>query len=110
MTTFDERERSFEKKFAVDQELRFKATARRNVLVGEWAAAKLGLTGSALSDYVAALRKAEVAGKGGDVVFHKVLTDLTDKGIAVTAGELGEVMQAFMKQAVAQVSGSKSSL
>ena len=52
MTTFDERERSYEKKFAMDQELVFKAEARRNKLLGQRAASKLGLTGTAVVDYV----------------------------------------------------------
>ena len=52
MTTFDEREKSFEKKFAMDQDLKFKAEARRNKLLGEWVAAKLGLSGAAVEDYV----------------------------------------------------------
>jgi hypothetical protein len=105
MTTFDERERSFEKKFAIDQELRFRATARRDVLLGQWAAAKLGLSGLAVGDYVAALRKAEVAGKGEQDVVQKVLRDLSDKGVAITAAELREVMQRFMAQALAQIEG-----
>ena len=61
MTTFDEREKSFEKKFAMDEELKFKAEQRRNKLLGEWAAAKLGLTGPAVEDYVKAVRKADLA-------------------------------------------------
>jgi hypothetical protein len=109
MTTFDERERSFEKKFAMDQELRFRAAARRDVLLGQWAAAKLGLSGSAVGDYVAALRKAEVAGKGEEDVFKKVLRDLTDKGVAITAAELREVMQTFMARALAQIEGEAKS-
>ena len=52
MTTFDERERSFEKKFVMDEELRFKAESRRDKLVAEWAAAKLGLMGVAVAAYV----------------------------------------------------------
>ena len=60
MTTFDEREKSFEKRFALDEELKFKAEQRRNRLLGEWAAAKLGIAGGAVDDYVKALRKAMV--------------------------------------------------
>jgi hypothetical protein len=103
MTTFDERERSFEKKFAVDQELRFKATARRDALLGEWTAAKLGLSGTAATDYVAALRKLAFAGKGGDAVLRKAFADLTDNGIAITASELEKLAQGFMAQALAHV-------
>ena len=85
MTTFDERERSFEKKFAIDQERKFKAAARRTGLLGEWAAAKLGLSGAAVGDYVKTLHKVEVEGKGGDAVLKQVSQDLTDKGVAVSA-------------------------
>jgi hypothetical protein len=106
MTTFDERERSFEKKFAMDEELRFKAAARRDALLGEWAAAKLGLSGAAVADYVKAVRKIEVTGKGESDVFEKVLRDLTEKGVAVTAGELREVMRTLMNRALAQLKGA----
>jgi hypothetical protein len=108
MTTFDDRERSFEKKFAMDEELRFRAAARRDALLGEWAAAKLGLSGAAVADYVRALRKTEVTGKGESDVFEKVLRDLTEKGIAVTAGELREVMGTFMNRALGQLKGEAS--
>ena len=103
MTTFDERERSFEKKFAIDQERKFKAAARRTALLGEWAAAKLGLSGAAVGDYVKALHKVEVEGKGGDAALNQVSRDLTDKGVAVSATELHEVMQALTAKVDAQL-------
>ena len=105
MTTFDERERSFEKKFAMDEELRFRAAARRNALLGEWAAVKLGLSGPAVADYVRAVRKADVAGRGEDAVLQKVLHDLTEKGAGVSAAELRQVMLTFMNQALSQLKG-----
>jgi hypothetical protein len=108
MTTFDDRERSFEKKFAMDEELRFKATARRDALLGEWAAAKLGLSGAAVADYGKALRKAQVSGRGESDVFEKVLHDLTEKGVGVTAGELREVMRTLMNRALGQLKGGAS--
>jgi hypothetical protein len=107
MTTFDERERSFEKKFAVDQELRFRAAARRDALLGEWAAAKLGLSGAAVADYVKALRKKAIAGKGEDDVFEKVLNDLTAKGVDVRAAELREMMRTLTNRALAQLKGEQ---
>ena len=103
MTTFDERERSFEKKFAIDQERKFKAAARRTGLLGEWAAAKLGLSGAAVGDYVKTLHKVEVEGKGGDAVLKQVSQDLTDKGVAVSATELKEVMQTLAAKVEAQL-------
>ena len=76
MTTFDDREKAFEKKFALDQDLKFKAESRRNKALAEWAGAKMGLTGAALEDYVKAVRKADLAEKGDDDVFRKVKADL----------------------------------
>ena len=59
MTTFDEREKAYEKKFALDQDLKFKAESRRNRMLAEWAGAKLGITGPALDEYIKAVRKAD---------------------------------------------------
>ena len=103
MTSFDERERSFEKKFAMDQELAFKAEARRNKLLGQWAAGKLGLTGSAVDDYVKAVRKADLAEKGDQDVFRKVKGDLVAKGVAVGDAELRKAMNEFLATAVSQI-------
>jgi hypothetical protein len=103
MTTFDEREKSFEKKFAMDQELRFKAEARRNKLLGEWAGAKLGLTGPGLEDYVRAVRKADLAEKGDEDVFRKVRKDFDEKGVQVTDSELRLVIVDFLAKAVNQI-------
>ena len=82
MTTFDDREKSFEKKFAMDQDLKFKAESRRNKMLAEWAAAKLGMSGAAVEDYVKAVRKADLAEKGDDDVFRKVAKDMADKGVS----------------------------
>ena len=80
MTTFNDREKSFEKKFAMDEELKFKAESRRNRLLGQWAAGKLGLSGTAVDDYVKAVRKADLAQKGDDDVFQKIKKDLARQG------------------------------
>jgi hypothetical protein len=103
MTTFDEREKSYEKKFAMDQELRFKAEARRNKLLAEWAAGKLGLTGPAVDDYVKAVRKADLAQKGDEDVFQKVKADLAAKGAAVSDAELRKALSDFLATAVQQI-------
>ena len=103
MTTFDEREKSFEKKFAMDQELRFKAEARRNKLLGEWAGAKLGLIGPALEDYVRAVRKADLAEKGDEDVFRKVRKDFDEKGVQVTDSELRLAIVEFLGKAISQI-------
>lgn len=107
MTTFDDREKAFERKFALDQDLKFKAEARRNRLLAEWAGAKLGLTGDQLADYIKAVRKADLAEKGDDDVIRKVKGDLDAKGIAVTEVEIRKAMGEFLAQAVAQVEGEK---
>ena len=103
MTTFNDREKSFEKKFAMDEELKFKAESRRNRLLGQWAAAKLGLSGAAVDDYVKAVRKADLAQKGDDDVFQKVKNDLKDKGVSVTDSELRQAMTEFLATAVQQL-------
>jgi hypothetical protein len=100
MTTFDEREKAYEKKFALDQDLKFKAESRRNKMLAEWAGAKLGITGEALEDYVKAVRKADLAEKGDDDVVRKVKQDFADKGLAVDEAEIRKVMGEFISKAV----------
>src|ERR1700749_4691712 len=80
MTTFDKREEAFEKRFALDEEERFKAVARRNKLLGLWAAEKLGKSGDQASDYA---RDMVASGlDGGDAgVLKKVTGDLAGKGV-----------------------------
>ena len=108
MTTFDEREKSFEKKFALDQDLKFRAESRRNKMMAEWAGAKLGITGAALDDYIKAVRKADLETKGDDDVFRKIRGDLEAKKIAVSDVEIREAMFKFLETAVAQIqAGSK---
>jgi hypothetical protein len=103
MPTFDDREKAFEKKFALDQELAFKAESRRNKLLAEWAAGKLGITGPALDDYIKAVRKADLAEKGDNDVFRKLRKDFDDKGVTVTDAEIRKTMADFLAQAVRQV-------
>ena len=107
MTTFDDREQGFEKKFAHDQELRFKAEARRNKMLGEWVAAKLGLAGAAVEDYVKSVRKADLAEKGDDDVFRKVAKDLADKGVKVADADIRRQMSEFLAKAVGEIEGKK---
>ncbi len=103
MTSFNDRERSFEKKFVMDEELKFKAEARRNKALGQWAAEKLGLSGTGVDDYVKAVRKADLAEKGDEDVFRKLRKDLDDKGVAVSDKELRKVMADFLAAAVQQI-------
>jgi hypothetical protein len=107
MTTFDDRERSFEKKFALDEELKFKSEQRRNKLLGEWAAGRLGLTGPAVEEYVRAVRKADLASKGDEDVFQKVRTDFDAKQVAVSDAELRRAMADFLAAAMDQIEGER---
>jgi hypothetical protein len=107
MTTFDDREKSFEKRFALDEELKFKSEQRRNRLLGEWAAGKLGLTGAAVDEYVRALRRADLATKGDDDVFQKIRKDFDEKSIAVPDTELRRAMSDFLAAAVGQIEGER---
>jgi hypothetical protein len=109
MTSFEERERSFEKKFAMDEEVKFRAAARRNRLLAQWAAEKLGLSGTAVEDYIKAVRKADLVEKGDDDVFRKVRRDLDDKGVRVSDGELRKTMADFLAAAVRQIEAEAKS-
>jgi hypothetical protein len=103
MTTFDKREEGFEKKFAHDEELKFKATARRNRMVGQWAAEKLGLTGAEADAYAKEVVLAEIEGTG---VFAKLRKDFDAKGVAQSDHQIQRHMDELMAQAVAQVKAS----
>lgn len=107
MTTFNEREKAFEKKFTHDQDLKFKAESRRNKMMAEWAGGKLGITGAALDDYVKAVRKADLAEKGDDDVIRKIAKDFADKGVSVTDAELRQQMGEFLAKAVADIEGGR---
>ena len=107
MTTFDNREKGFENKFAHDQDLKFKAESRRNKLLAEWAGAKLGITGPALEDYGKAVRKADLAEKGDEDLFRKLRKDFDDKGVAVSDADLRKQMGVLLAEAVKQIEGGK---
>ena len=82
MSTFDEREKSFEKKFAHDEELQFKVSARRNKYIGEWASKILGYNSDQEKEYIQSVIKADFAEAGDDDVFRKVKEDLKDHNIS----------------------------
>jgi hypothetical protein len=103
MTTFDKREEGFEKKFAMDADQRFKAEARRNRLLGLWAAEKLGISGDAATAYAKDVVASDFEEAGDADVLRKVLGDLTAKGIAITEPELRVKMDELMAAAVMQV-------
>jgi hypothetical protein len=103
MTTFDKREEGFEKKFALDEELRFKATARRNKMLGLWAAEKLGLTGADAEAYSKAVVMADFEEAGDDDVFRKVQNDFKAKGVALSDHQIRRTMDDLLTEAVAQI-------
>ena len=107
MTTFDKREEGFEKKFALDEELKFKAEARRNRLLGLWAAARLGIAGDAANAYAKEVVAADFDEAVDKDVLHKVLKDLTAKGDATTEAELRVKMSELLAEAIAQVQAGK---
>ena len=83
MTTFDDRERAFETKFARDEEMQFRLTARRNRLLGQWAAAKLGLTPEETDAYAKAVVQADFEEAGDEDVIRKLVGDLTAAGVEI---------------------------
>ena len=103
MTTFDKREEGFEKRFALDEEQKFKAEARRNKLLGLWVAEKLGLSGEAANAYAKEVVAAEFQEPGDADVVRKVMGDLTAKGVAITEQQVRVKMDELTTQAVAQV-------
>ena len=103
MTTFDDREQAFENKFAHDQELEFKATARRNRMLGLWAAGLMGLEGAHLEDYAQAVVKSEVDQPGDEDVLRKVWKDLSASGAKVTEGAVRAKMEELMAIARDQI-------
>ncbi len=100
MTTFDKREKAYEDMFARDGDLKFKAESRRNKALAEWAGGLLGLSGTALEDYIKEVRKADLAEKGDDDVFRKVKADLAGKGVSVTDEDIRKVMHEALARAV----------
>ena len=102
-TSFDKRQEGFEKKFALDEEQKFKAEARRNKLLGLWVADKLGITGDAAAAYAKEVVAADFEQPGDNDVVHKVMRDLAAKGVALTEQQLRVQMDTLLAEAVAQV-------
>ena len=104
MTTFDKRQEGFEKKYALDEELQFKANARRNKLLGAWVAEKLGMSGADADAYAKAVVLADFDEAGDDDVFRKVRADLDAKGKTdITDQMLRQTMNELLAKAVAEV-------
>jgi hypothetical protein len=103
MTTFDKREEGFEKRFAHDEDLRFRANARRNKLLGLWAAQKLGLSGADADAYAKEVVVADLEETGDDDVFRKIRKDFDAKGVADSDHQIRRTMVELMEKAIAQI-------
>jgi hypothetical protein len=103
MTTFEDREKGFERKFAHDEELKFRATARRNRLIGLWAADKMGLSGDEAQAYAREVIKADLAEPGDEDVFRKVRADFDAKGVDQSDHQIRRIIGEMMAEAVRQI-------
>lgn len=103
MTSFDKREEGFEKKFAHDEELRFKAEARRNKLLGLWAAEKLGKSGAEAETYAKAVIAADFQEAGDEDVFRKIRADFDAGKIEQSDHQIRRTMDELMAKAVEQI-------
>jgi hypothetical protein len=106
MTTFDKREEGFEKQFAHDEELRFKANARRNKYLGHWAAQKLGLSDAEADAYAKAVVIADFEEAGDDDVFGKIRKDFDAKGVKESDHQIRRTMTELMEKAIADIKAS----
>jgi len=107
MTTFDKREEGFEKRFAVDEEMKFKANARRNKLLGLWAAEKLGISGAEADAYAKAVVLADLEEVGDDDVFRKIRKDFDAKGVKESDHQIRRTMDELMAKAIEAVKAGK---
>ena len=93
MTQFDDRERAFESKFARDEEMKFRITARRNRLLGEWAARKMGLSQAETESYAKDVVRSDFEEAGEHDVIRKVLGDLTSAGVEIDEDQVRRAMR-----------------
>lgn len=107
MTTFDKREDAFEKQFAHDEELKFKATARCTKLLGLWAAEKLGLSGAAADSYALAAVMAAIEGNAKQSTAEKIRKDFDAKGVAQSDHQIARTMDELMTKAVADIKAGR---
>jgi len=107
MTTLDRREEAFEQQFAHDEELRFKATARRNKLLGLWAAEKLGLTGAEAENYAKSLVVSDIENVGKHDVLRKIRQDFDAKGVVQSDHQISRTMTELMEKAIADIKAGK---
>jgi hypothetical protein len=103
MTSFEDREKGFERKFAHDEELRFRAIARRNKLLGLWAATEMGIMGDAAQAYAREVIKADLEQPGEEDVFRKIRKDFDAKGVQQSDHQIRRKMAELMSESVAQI-------
>ncbi len=103
MSTFDKREDGFEKKFVHDSELQFKVAARRNKLLGLWAASLMGLTGDAAEAYAKEVVTADLQEAGDEDVFRKLRGDFDKKGVAQSDHQIRRTMDELLGEAKSQI-------
>lgn len=103
MSGFDDREKGFEKKFAHDADLKFKAESRRNKMLAEWAGAKLGMSDEEITNYIKEVRRSDLEEAGDDDVFRKLRADFDAKSVAVTDDQIREQMDELLAKAVADI-------
>ena len=103
MTNFEDREKGFERKFAHDEELKFRATARRNRLLGLWAAEQMGVTGDAAQAYAREVIKADLAEPGEEDLFRKIRADFDAKGVGQSDHQIRRQMAELMGLAISQI-------
>ncbi|MCJ7599222.1 MAG: DUF1476 domain-containing protein [Methyloceanibacter sp.] len=103
MNTFEDRQKGFERKFALDEELRFKSTARRNKLLGLWAAEKMGLSGDEAQTYAREVIKADFEEPGEEDVFRKIRADFDAKGVDQSDHQIRGRMADLLVEAVTQI-------
>lgn len=107
MSEFDRRKKTFEDKFAHDQDLKFRALARRNRLLGLWAAEKLGLQGEAAQAYAQEVIKADLQEPGEEDVFRKLRADFDKAGVALSDHQIRREMEERLNEAIEQVKAGK---
>ncbi|MEM9706343.1 MAG: DUF1476 domain-containing protein [Pseudomonadota bacterium] len=107
MSSFDDRKDSFEAKFAHDETLRFKAEARRNKLLGLWAAELMGLSGDKAEDYAKTVIVADLEEAGDEDVFRKLRKDLDTAGVEQSDHQIRRHMDEFLRQAVDEIQNEK---
>lgn len=103
MTTFDKREEAFENMFAHDEELRFRAVARRNKLLGLWAAEKMGLSGERATDYARSVVEADLQESGEEDVLAKLRADFGAARVEQSDHQIRRAMDEFLAIAVEQI-------